>query len=56
MKTPLYICNPLAYKECQKDMCYLYGGECRRTTKKEYAMDPNEPDCYIEEGEDDAKV
>lgn len=56
-KIPLYTCNPLAYKECLKDTCYLFGGECKRTTKKEYAMDPDEPDGFIEvEDEEDAKV
>lgn len=35
----LYLCDPEKNKECSKSYCYINGGECEHTTKKEYAME-----------------
>lgn len=31
-----YPCSPAKNKKCKKTNCYIYGGECDRTTKKKY--------------------
>ena len=35
-KPNLYECDPSKNTECKKDACYINGGECRMTTKKEF--------------------
>lgn len=40
---PLYPCDPKKNVECKKDMCFMYGGECRSTTDPEYAKKPDDP-------------
>ena len=35
----LYWCDPNKHKECSKSGCYINGGECYRTTHKEYALE-----------------
>ena len=50
----LYRCDPEKNTECRKTACFLNGGPCMHTTKKEYEMCiPFEPD---EDEEDDADV
>ena len=34
-----YECDPEKNTECTKEGCYINGGECSRTTKKEYARE-----------------
>jgi hypothetical protein len=34
-----YECDPDKNTECTKEACFIYGGECSRTTKKEYAKE-----------------
>lgn len=38
-----YECDPKKAKGCKKTVCYLNGGECRLTHKKEWAKDPEDP-------------
>lgn len=33
----LYICDPNKNTECSKTSCYINGGPCFHTTKKEYS-------------------
>lgn len=35
----VYECDPEKNTECTKEACFIYGGECSRTTKKEYAKE-----------------
>ena len=35
----LYECDPAKNLACNKSMCHINGGECYRTTKKEYAKE-----------------
>lgn len=32
----LYLCDPIKNSECSKTGCFMNGGECKHTTKKEY--------------------
>ena len=34
-----YECDPEKNTECTKEGCFINGGECSRTTKKEYARE-----------------
>lgn len=34
----LYECNPHKNIMCRKDGCMIYGGDCRLTTRKEFAL------------------
>ncbi len=34
----LYECNPIKNTTCKKDGCFIYGGDCKLTTKKEFAL------------------
>lgn len=35
----LYLCSPLLNTKCSKENCYINGGECFRTLKKEYSQE-----------------
>ena len=35
----VYECDPDKNTECTKEACFINGGECSRTTKKEYARE-----------------
>ena len=34
----LYHCDPFRAKDCPKKHCFIYGGECRLTHNKDYAI------------------
>ena len=35
----VYICDPEKNNECSKTHCYINGGECMCTTRKEYMLE-----------------
>lgn len=47
----LYKCDPAKNTECKKTFCYLNGGECYQTTRKEYCME-NEIRYYLKQVKD----
>lgn len=43
-KRPLYACDPRKNIDCSKSGCFIRGGECWMTTKKECACENSEED------------
>lgn len=44
----LYICDPNKNKDCPKTECFIYGGECRRTTDETFKADGSINKIYDE--------
>lgn len=44
----LYKCDPTKNISCTKEQCYINGGECELTTRKEYEME-NEIRYYLKQ-------
>lgn len=43
MKKIFWECDTNKNTQCEKTSCYLFGGECKLTTKIEYAKKPDKP-------------
>lgn len=43
----LYFCDPRKNTECSKTDCIINGGECFKTTKREYKLDLFPPCLYL---------
>ena len=39
MKEILFECNPQLNRECTKSGCYIHGGPCYLTTRRDFAVD-----------------
>ena len=38
-----WICDTNKNKQCEKTSCHVFGGDCKLTTKEEFAIDPENP-------------
>lgn len=52
----LYNCDPAKNIDCRKNECFINGGQCHKTTHREFASDPDNVQVVMPMTEEDIKA